>query len=218
MSGTNFIHAPKWCGSREGYVFKRGASGIGYYRDGVPEECPANKRPRVGAATEALGKNTLPPPNKPATYNKPATPLKKKIQILWKWLLDCGATGLDRLEPRLSMTADGYGVFARVDIGGTSSPTIGHLPEKCTLTGLKAAQSDVGERFRQIHDMAKCSEEFILFVWMAMGKVRMNMHLDPGTHDSHYLHCSNRMMSRTHFFRICKAYQSHAMQLRGPRV
>ena len=171
MSGTNFIHAPKWCGSRAGYVFKRGASGIGYYRDGVPEESPANKRSRVGAATEAFGKDA--PSTKPAIYNKPATPLKKKIDIFWRWLLDCGATGLDRLEPRLSISADGYGVFARVDIGGASSPTIGHLPEKCTLTGLKAAQSNVGKRFAQIHDMAKCSEEFILFVWMAIGKVRI---------------------------------------------
>ena len=105
-------------------------------------------------------------------YNKPATPLKSKIQIFWKWLLDCGATGLERLEPRLSTTADGYGVFARVDIGGASSPIIGHPPEKCTLTGLKAAQSAIGKRFREIHNMAECSEEFILFVWMAVGKVR----------------------------------------------
>ena len=166
MSTTNFIRAPKYCGRRDGFVFKRGASGVGYYRDGVPEEQPLAKRSKSGSPTKTLDKTTT------AAYNKSATPLPDKIQLFWKWLLDCGATGLERLEPRPSAMADGYGIFARVDIGGKSSPVIGHLPEKCTLTGLKAAQSAVGKRFRQIHNMAECSEEFILFVWMAVGKVR----------------------------------------------
>ena len=47
-------------GAKNGYVFKKGSAGVGYYRDGVPEDVdsgePASKRARIEAAGRAMAR------------------------------------------------------------------------------------------------------------------------------------------------------------------
>jgi hypothetical protein len=46
--GTSFVPSASWKGSKLGYVFKKGDSGLGYYRDGEEAEQSAAAQDKTG--------------------------------------------------------------------------------------------------------------------------------------------------------------------------
>ena len=52
---VNFVAVPQFCGRRDGFVYKAGARGVGYYREGVSEAAGDATAPPVGVSAHGRG-------------------------------------------------------------------------------------------------------------------------------------------------------------------
>ena len=89
---------------------------------------------------------------------------------LLEWLQKQGTTGLSTLEFRPSKkVGGGIGTFTTQDIQPGSS--IARLPQTCVLTATKALRSTFGQACSAaIENDSTGTDEFILLLWMAIGR------------------------------------------------
>ena len=52
---VNFVAVPQFCGRRDGFVYKAGARGVGYYREGASEAAGDATAPPVGVSAHGRG-------------------------------------------------------------------------------------------------------------------------------------------------------------------
>ena len=95
------------------------------------------------------------------------------------WLEKQGAEGLSTLEFRPSTkVGGGMGAFTTQDIQPGSA--IARLPQTCVLTATKALRSQLGQQIKKaVENDPTATDEFVLLLWMAVGRNDANHPFHP---------------------------------------